>query len=68
MTFEDAAELVHDLSNKIAQLTEVKGEALSAVGSHAKALDTQAQALADDISFMLDELETIGFETIRGEL
>lgn len=59
MTFEDAAELVHELSNKLAIMVELKGDLVMAPEGTTQAkklqelIDTEAtatQALIDDLS------------------
>lgn len=70
MLFEDAVKIAHDLSEKLEQVVELKGDLVMLPESTAQARAVQAQidSLALDISFLLQELERVGKTRIMEEL
>lgn len=59
MTFEDSVQIVHDLSTKLAQYVELKGDLvmLSKGTTHYKTLFDKVSEIANDIEFLMGEIE-----------
>lgn len=70
MTFEDAVGIVHALSEKLASLVEVKGEAvmLPETTSAHKTLKEAQSALEFEIIDLIDELDQAGIERLLHEI
>lgn len=70
MTFEDAVQIVYDLSNKLANIVELKGDlVMVAKGTTpAKDLQTKIDDLAQDTKFLLEELDRAGKAKLFEEL
>ncbi len=70
MTFEDSVQIIYDLSNKLANIVELKGDlVMVAKGSTpAKDLQTKIDDLAQDVKFLLEELDRSGKAKLFEEL
>lgn len=70
MTFEDAVQIVHDLSNKLANLVELKGDlVMEAIGtSHAKMLQGKIDDISLDAKFLIEELDRAAKNKLLEEL
>lgn len=69
MTFEDAVQLVHDLSNKLATLVELKGDLVmtSSGTTQAKQLNEHIVNTSLDVQFIVNELQNSGLIRILEE-
>jgi hypothetical protein len=69
LTFEDAVQLVHDLSNKLATLVELKGDLVmtSSGTTQAKQLNEHIVNTSLDVQFIVNELQNSGLIRILEE-